>query len=268
MGTNAPASAQPFYSVQLNLQGCAYDVRVNDGPVYQNVRGLPVVVEFPINRWVRNGPNEVSLHLRPGAGQSALTEDAKCAAVVYVRQKSADRDTRREVARLEYPKSAAVRREGDETIASAPFSATVPFALFRWFSSPELADGEATLSELMSELTRFHDLFAAKDIDAILAAVRQRDTEDASANYTTLAEQAAASRREYAPFFNESAYELRPLITKNVRLRLFGNRRLARVELLSNGQPPLYYLTADHRTAGYLTMVFCRDAGGKLMIIR
>jgi hypothetical protein len=254
--------------VQLNLQGCAYGVRVNDGPVYQNVKGLPLVVEFPINRWTRNGPNEISLHLRPGAGQSALGEGAKCTAVVYVREKGSDRETRREVARLEYPKSAAIRREGDETIASAPFSAAVPFALFRWFTSAEFTDAEATLSELLRELERYHALFAAKDIDAILAAVRERDMEDASANYTTLPEQAANSRREYSPFFNESEHELRPLITKNVRLHLYGARRLARVELLSNGQPPLYYLTADHQRAGYLTMVFCRDSNGKGMIIR
>lgn len=268
MGTNAPTSSQPFYTVQLNLQGCAYDVRVNDGPVYQNVKGLPLVVEFPINRWTRNGPNEVSLHLRPGAGRSALGEDAKCTAIVYLREKAADRESRREVARLEYPKSAAIRREGDETIASAPFSAAVPFPLSRWFTSAEFTDNEATLSELMRELERYHDLFAAKNIDAILAAVRERDVEDAAANYTTLPEQAASSRREYSPYFNESEHELRPLITKNVRLRLFGNGRLARVELLSNGQPPLYYLTADHQRAGYLTMVFCRDVTGKLMIIR
>jgi hypothetical protein len=236
--------------------------------VYQNIEGLPVVAEFPINRWVRNGPNELSLYLRPAAGRGTIGKDVKCVVIVYQREKSADRETRREVARVEYPKMPATRRDGDEILASTPFSAVVPFGLFRWFTAPEIADGDVTLSELLGELEKYHALFTAKDIDAILNAVRERDREDAMANYATLADQAANSRREYSLYFSESEYELRPLITQNVRLRLFGNRRLARVELLSNGQPPLYYLTADHRTAGYLTMIFCRDAGGKWVVIR
>ncbi|MDR3719931.1 MAG: hypothetical protein P4K98_14120 [Bryobacteraceae bacterium] len=267
MGIDSIASSRPFYTVQVNLQGCAYGVRVNDGPVYHNAKGLPLVVEFPINRWTRNGANEVSLHLRPMAGQSALNERVKCTAIVYLREKDADRETRREVARLEYPKSAVIRSERDETVASAQFSATVPFPLFRWFTSPEFADGETTLSELMRELENFHTLLAAKDIDGILAAVRVRDVEDAAANYTTMQDQVANSRREYSQFL-DSRYELRPLITNNVRLRLYGNRRLARAELLSNGQPPLYYLSADRKAASYMTLIFSRDSLNKWVIIR
>jgi hypothetical protein len=267
MGTDGIASSRPFYTLQLNLQGCAYGVRVNDGPVYHNVKGLPLVVEFPINRWIRNGANEVSLHLRPAVGQAALSDRAKCTAIVYLRERDADRATRREVARLEYPKSAVIRSEGDETVASAQFFATVPFSLFRWFTSPEFAAGEATLSELMRELENFHTLLAAKDIDGILAAVRVRDVEDAAANYGTVQDQVANSRREYSQFF-DSQHELRPLITNNVRLRLYGNRRLASAELLSNGQPPLYYLTADRQSASYMTLVFCRDSMSKWVIIR
>jgi hypothetical protein len=91
---------------------------------------------------------------------------------------------------------------------------------------------------------------------------------NAIANSATLQDQVVNSRRAGTQLFKESEYELRPLITKDVRLRLYGNHRLARAELLSNGQPPLYYLAADRRSAAYITLVFCRDARGKLGIIR
>jgi hypothetical protein len=261
------ATPQPYYTVQLNMAGCGYDVRVNDGPLYANVRGYPVVVEMPANRWIRNGGNEVSFHLRPQAGKAALDEGAKASAVVYVREKEADRGIRREVARLEYPGSAAVERRGDETVVAATFSAGVPFGLFRWFTSPMIAEGERTLDELLGELEKFHRLLGAKNMDAILAAVRERDREDAPALYRTIEEQTASSRREYQQFFDETEYALRPLHTKDVRLRIFGSGRLARVDM-KNGQSPLYYLTAVRQTAGYLTLVFCRDVTGRWVMIR
>jgi len=261
------AAPQPYYTVQLNMAGCGYDVRVNDGPLYANVRGYPVVVEMPANRWIRDGGNEVSFHLRPQAGKAALDEGAKASAVVYVREKEADRETRREVARLEYPGAATVDRHGDETIVATRFSAAVPFGPFRWFTSPEIPAGEATLNELLGELENFQRLLAAKNMEAILAAVRARDREDAPALYQTLEEQTASSRREYQQFFDETEYTLRPLHTKDVRLRIFGHGRLALVSM-KNGQSPLYYLTADRQTAGYLTLVFCRDVKGRWVVIR
>jgi hypothetical protein len=268
MASSAATRSGPVYTVQLDIKGCSFDVRVNDGLALKSLKGLPLVTELPVNRWIRNGGNELSLHLRPSPNQTALGPEAKCSAVVYTRDQAEEREARREVARREFPKSPATRREGDETIVVSPFPAAVPFGLFRWFTAPEIADNENTLAELMAELQKYHGLFAAKNMNALLEAVRERDREDAMANYLPLADQVANSRREYSLFFDESKYELRPLITKNVRLGLYGNRRLARVELLSNGQPPLYYLAADHRTAGYLQMMFCRGAEGKWVIIR
>ena len=261
-----PANLEPYYTVQLNMAGCVYDVRVNDAPLYENVRGYPVVVELPANRWIRNGGNELGLHLRPQAGKTALDEGAKASAVVYVREKEADRETRQQVARLEYPGAAAVDQQGAETIVRANFSAAVPFGLFRWFTSPEIS-GEGALNELLEELDNFHRLLAAKNMETILAAVRERDREDAPALYRTLEEQAASSRREYQQFFDETDYTLRPLHTKDVRLRIFGHGRLARVDM-KNWQSPVYYLTADRQTAGYLTLVFCRDVQGRWVVIR
>jgi len=261
------AAPQPFYTVQVDIEGCAYDVRVNDGPLLEDLDGLPVVVEIPINHLVRNGGNEISLRMRPGEGQDALDRETKCALTIYVRESGEDKSRRREVAKLAYPGPAPTRRDGPDTLTTATFPATVPFPLFRWFTSAEIPANENTRAELIRELERFHELLAAKNIDAILAAVRERDREHAAAYYEPLPDQVADTRRGFALQFDEAEYTLRPARVRNPRLRIFGNGRLARLDL-SNGQSPIYYLMSDGDTAVYVTLVFCRDPQGKWMVIR
>jgi len=259
--------SRPFYTAQLNMEGCAYDVRVNDGPLLENLRGLPVVVEIPMNHLLRSGANEISLRLRPPEGQAALDRDTKSSAIVYVRESGEDRERRREVAKLEYPGAAPARSDGSDTVVTTTFPANVSFPLFRWFTAPEIAANDNTRAELIAEHQRFHDLLAAKNIEAILAAVRERDREHAAAYYETLSEQVADTRRGFQLLLDEGEYTLRPPQLKNPRLRIFGNGRLARLDL-SNGRSPLYYMMTGAQTAVYVTLVYCRDAQGKWLVIR
>jgi hypothetical protein len=259
---------QPYYTLQVDVAGCAYDIRMNDAPVYENRRGFPMAAEFPVNRWLRNGENRMSVRVYPVPGRPGLDKEAKCTLTVYRREREAARESRVEEARLEYPGGATRGADDGATIAEAPFTAAVRFGLFRWFTSPDIADNDATLAELVGELERFHGMLEARDLAGLLEAVGERDREDASANYQSLADQQDNSRREYGQFFDDSEYTLRPLIVKNLRLRIYGNGRLARVTLLSNGQSPLYYLTANRQTAGYIGLLFCRSATGKWIIIR
>jgi hypothetical protein len=262
-----PGESQPFYSLQVNMQGCIYDIRVNDGPVYRNAKGFPLVVEFPINRWLHNGDNEFSLRLRPMPGQSALGKEAKCTAIVYVRENGADRDTRKEVARLEYPATRAVRQANGEDILIAQAPASFPFQAPRWLTAATIADTPETLAGLLRKLEEFRSLLAVRNMDGVLVVVRDRDEEDALASYQTFAEQQAGSRREYQLVFDENEYVLQPLRTKDAQLRLYGNGRLARLEI-GNGQSPLYYLTADRKSAAYITLLFMRGISGEWVVIR
>jgi hypothetical protein len=260
-------SPQPFYTVQVDVEGCAYDIRVNDAPLLENPDGLPVVVEIPINHLVRTGTNEISMRMRPIDGRQALDSDTKRALIVYLRESGETRERRSEVGKLEHPGPAPVRRDGRDMLIATTFSATVPFPPFRWFASPEIANDETTRTELIRELEKFHSLLAAKNIDAILATIRERDREHAEAYYESMREQLTDSSQGFQRLFDDTEYTLRPARLRNPRLRVFGNNRLARLDL-SNGQSPLYYLMSDDETAVYVTLVFCRDAQGRWLVIR
>jgi len=262
-----PDISQPWYTVQLDIAGCAYDVRVNGGPLYENAQGYPVTVELETNRWLRNGANELEFYLRPLQGQRNIDRDCRCKGVVYLREKSADRDARTEVARLEYPGNSPQRREGPDTIIGARFSAQVPFGLFRWFTSTEIVDSDSTRAELVAELERFHALLASRDIDTALRRLAERDSEEAAAQYRTVAERTSDSRRVLTQLLDETEFMLQPTRTRNVRLRIFGSGHLARLDM-PNGQSPLYFLSADRQRAGYVELVFRRDSAGGWVVAR
>ena len=260
------AASQPFYTVQLNVEGCAGDIRVNGAPVYENQRGIPFIVEIPDNHLLRSGPNQLTIRMSPMPGRAALDEGTRVSAIVYMRESGQERDARREVARLEYP-GAAGTPEDAATVIGAPFDAAVPFPLFRWFTSPPIDDNAATRDALIRELERIYSLLEQRDMAGILTAVGERDREHASAYYQTVEEQLAETRRMFANLFDPAEYTLRPLRTKNVRLRIFGNGRLARLDL-SNGASPIYYMMAGEDMAAYVTLIFCKDPRGGWLVIR
>jgi hypothetical protein len=91
-----------------------------------------------------------------------------------------------------------------------------------------------------------------------------RDREDALANYRSLETQVANTRHVYSSLFN-GGYELRPARTDVAHLRIYGEGRLARLEL-SNGKPPLYYRVGAAGMVAYLSLLFCRYRGAWTII--
>jgi hypothetical protein len=66
-------------------------------------------------------------------------------------------------------------------------------------------------------------------------------------------------------FFLDGYYELRPALTATARLRIYGDKRLAGLEL-SNGKSPLYYRMGAGDVAAYLPLLFCRCQGAWVII--
>jgi hypothetical protein len=254
-------SARPLYTVQLDIGGVAWEARVNDAPLFAEMQGLRTGTELPLNRWIRNGANRFSYRLRPRPGQDGIPGNTRLSAVLYVRDWEADRQSRREVARVEYPGPTSVR--DGETILETAFQAQVPYPPFLWFASDTIAGGETTRLDLAREYGRFYEWAASRNLEAVVRAMAVRDREDARANYASLGTQVANTRQTYGSLFN-GGYELRPDRTDAAHLRIYGEGRLARLEL-SNGKPPLYYRASISMVA-YLPLLFCRYRGAWTII--
>jgi hypothetical protein len=254
---------EPLYTVQLDIAGAAADVRCNDAPIFQEQHGYNTVTELTLNRWIRNGANSISLTLGPGDGERQVALGARGSAVVYVRAFPAERESRREVARVSYP--AIADRAGNRLRVEGAFDAAVPYDSLLWLGSETIVPDERTAGELTLELSRFHDWLAGGDLESIVGAMSVRDREDAAAIYQTLDQQVSNTRRTYAVFINDADAELRPLAADRAMLRVYGQGRLARFEL-SNGRSPVYFHLRSMDMAAYMPVFFCRHEGRWLFI--
>jgi hypothetical protein len=263
----------PVFVVRIEAAGGAVDVLMNDGPFFQTDHPAPFQTEVPDISWARPGTNEISCRLSPARGQTALDPGAECLLIVYMHENGANPDTRTEITRLAYHVRGASEVIGktestsDGVTIRRTFEADAPFPNPEWLSAPVIQDTPETLAGLIGELKNFYKLLETKNMSGILAVLDARDRVRAAHLYQSLEAQREGTRQEYSMVMDSTDMVLRPVIEKNVKLRLFGQGRLARVDLQSNQQSPLYFVAKDKTFAAYVTLIFCKTPTGSWAIV-
>lgn len=262
---------RPYYTVQVTASGCAYDVRLNDGPLFEIPEGYPGTIELPANPWLRTGDNELSLLLRPMPGASTFDRDTDCEAVVYVREAGQDRSQRTEVTRLRYafgtggpvplPGSAEPLR------VNKPFPLQLPLPRWRWLSGVPIRNAGAARRQLASELEAWHGLLRAGNVEALLATQALRDEELAAAYYQPLDARRAETRRELEGLVGGADGRLVDFSAKDLTLRVFSRGRLARLDD-PEGESPIHYFQRGSSLVTYLPLVFTQSTDGNWRICR
>ena len=111
-------NGKPLISVQLDLEGCAYDLYVNGGRVAADMSGAPARERHPINHWLRSGRNHLELVVVKWEGQP----DA-CEGKVEVLVGDAERADAEPVRLLTLAHSAVGTAAGSPTRGSSPAGA-------------------------------------------------------------------------------------------------------------------------------------------------
>jgi hypothetical protein len=263
---------RPFYTVQVTLYGCAYDIRLNDGPVFESAEGYPGTVELPANPWLKHGDNTLSLLLRPMPGVPTFDRDTDCEAVVYVRESGQERSERTEVTRLRY--AFATGGPAPQPGSAEPLRVDKTFALqlprlprWRWLSSRPIRDPGAALRQLASELETWHGLLRTGDVEALLATQALRDEEMAAAYYQPPEVRRTETRRELEELVSGADGRLADLSTTDLTLRVFGGGRLARLDD-PEGESPIHFLQSGSLLVTYLPLVFTQSTEGRWTICR
>jgi hypothetical protein len=272
--------SQPVFSAAVDVFDCGYDLRINDCPL-QESWGNPVSCIQVVNEWLRNGRNVLTAQLLPLPGEDRLRPGAQLNLELTVREDSGEQ--REVVGRLVFqagqasfrqgraagwlePRLAS-RRDGPRLCLSLPLQLDVPFPRWAWEDAPAIPASVETIRGLFAELTALHGLFAAGDVEAVIARSRERNSERAISNYSDLAEQEEGQRDSYLSLRNNPAFGLQPLLPENVQLRLHGDGHLAR--LVSDfGESPLYYADKDAACLGELLFLFRRSRGGGWVVCR
>ncbi|MFH1347445.1 MAG: hypothetical protein ABIH22_02015 [Candidatus Margulisiibacteriota bacterium] len=185
---------KPYYTVQLDISNCVYDVRINDALLFEENEGFPVRVELPINHWLKDGSNIISAYLKPYPGEKTLRKDCDFLATVYVRESGSKRDARIEVVKLEY----SSQKGGEKPLKiEKSFNVSVPFPKWKWMSAEPLKEDQETLAAIIKKLKDFHSLLKNKDLEKVVNECEVKYEEIAAAYYDPLKDHQDRRRNEF-----------------------------------------------------------------------
>lgn len=271
---------KPYYTAAVNACGSGFDIRVNDCPVASHrKRALSTVV--PLNEWIHNGPNELSLRLAPLPREEEVRSDAELNVDIRVRED--DDTTQHFVCGLTYhDRQVFVRRQDspDESVpiethvlrdgavtAIQPIFMRVPFGPWQWQSAPIFQSTSEMEQALLAEIDKLHGLFAAEDFDAVLELCRERSNEWASAYYGTYEDAVEATQSTFESICFEPTFSLQPPTTERLKLNVYGHGRLA---YLTNhlDESTLFYADQDLSFVGQLKFIFRLNEERQWLICR
>lgn len=252
------------YGVRIASSGYKSRVMVNDVPVFDDRLGFGGVVTIPINKWIRHGANQVSAQLLPLVS-AARADQREFSAQVTAQVAGSDVERGAVIATLLRPHAEGLPNGPIEI--SQVFLADVTFPEWAWFRSRRLDLIAKELTSLQAQVQRVHSLMAQEDIDALLSLFAERISETAAANYETIEEQRAASRRELAAFTTSIYLRLQPLDMETAQLRLYGTNRLVLLETVQ-GHSPIAYQSEDGAVRGYVPLIFRRTDEGTWVVTR
>lgn len=234
----SPVSTPPSYVIEVSLEGCVKEVRLNDVPLFRPEEEAMTGQRF-VGEYLLEGGNHVKIIW------SDPTQ--RCEAEVRI-----------------------LREEGVIAEGNAEsFIFDVPEKLPRW----AWLEGQA-IEEIPENLTlvweRYEELWAlldAKDIEGILSWYRAQDQELAQARGDSLEEVQGESRDFFSFVTTQAERSLRPLWVEDLELEVFGEGRLARI-VNRFGRSPLYYMDDTADTFIFISPVFYLTRAGEWVPIR
>lgn len=261
--------AQPYYTAAVNVSGAGFDMRINDCPIAAHrKRSISTVV--PLNEWIHNGPNQLSVELRPLPRETEVRPNAEFTLEVRVRE---DRDpTQRFVCELAYRNAQmkvwgqddapgqgahvelAARPDGS-LFSLQPVFMQVPFAPWGWRDAPTYRNTPSVRKSLLDEISRLHTLFSRNDLDTLFELCRERSLDWATAYYGDYEDAVAATRSTFESICLEPTFSLQPAITERTKLHVYGHGRLA---YLTNhlDESTIYYADQEVSVVGQLKFIF------------
>ncbi len=240
---------RPEFHIQMDVAGCAYQLRINDVIFHEEMDGYPVVAELPVNVWIADGENELGFVIVPVPGAETFDSDTEVTLKITAQDKSRPDITKVEIANLSYSFSV----DNTEQSAAEPerrierrikFEASAPFPKWSWMSGAAIEDKDDAFAKIQELLQKLHSALDSGDMEEVSKIIKVRDQETAIANYIGYDDQRKRTIKEYQQILDLPDWQLAPLESEGLGLRIYGNNRLARIDD-QNGKSPLYFENDD-----------------------
>ena len=282
---------EPYYTLAFTAGGCPWDIRVNDGPVLSDGEGRGTVsTEIPINRWLADGPNEISMRLKPGAGLPR----GEVRLELFVREHALPKESKTSLFRLETktplpdvpqaeePGSPDGGESGQEAalpitlqpesggilLGRHEFTASMPAPPWSWMAQSPAPLSEADRTALAAEVRKFWEVLKSEDPKALLEALSARSSELQRAFYTSAEDFERELLGHFTFLWEEDDWQLKKLDLSDLDFRSFGGGRLYQPYDRVTNESVVYYVDQSDGEADYLEIIFARDGKGGWLIVR
>ncbi len=262
------ATVKSKYSLQISTSAISYDLRVNDCPVFEYEIGTPLNCEFPINQWLLPGKNIIAVNLKAAPMKEFFLSGDYC--------RIALNETRTTDKGLVVNSLAAFGKEFKDyeekqymrnLSLTHPFDSSLAVPEWMWLKNPQIVDLPLSLKELTEELKKLHSLLAERNTEKLIRALDWRIRDFADAYGSDPEKEKQDTIDEFEEFFNDPGLQLREFSTEGLSLKLFGNRKLARVDNPIK-ESPIYYSNPEEGIDIYIPFIFCLNDEKKWVIIR
>lgn len=257
--------SKPMYTVSIEAHNVAYELRVNDIPVLNSGTDASGELSgYPINPWLINGKNTVSVRLLKVENSTTDPNDPKWCKVVVSGPHPMGKPgpTLVEVQVKPAPKTGPDRSSSRE----GSFSVALTYPNPVWATSAKIGKDAATQKLILDQFREFHRLLTKKDLDGVMqfSAVKTREFSQAIYDPSYEASQKKDFKAQFA-----SAGELLGIdrqAVNGLRYQYYFGDRLVGINNDENN-PIIQYHDATDGTVTEVALLFYFD-GKKFVLVR
>ncbi len=266
---------RPFFSVAFEVHACRFAIRFNDIPLFTgDVSGRQIDAEIPVNLHLVDGPNTLSVDLRPGS--VALADRAVLAQVeLCVRSAGTPASQGIRLAGVTYEHGALTALDGavDAPVVAPPDAPVLlvdtndrvhalrsvavrsPFAPWLWTRATPLGIDDVTTSEVLGEYRKFWSILQRKDISALRAATAD-NARDVQVGFHLPDIDTAYAVLTLEELIGKSSVTLSPMAS-DLRMELVADGRMARL-VGPDGRSAIRVIDTDFGGEGAISVMFSR----------
>lgn len=281
--TMANNISKPYYTVQVNVRACKYDIRINDVPLIRGEGNM--TVELPASPWVFSGINTISFELSPLEKKDKFESLTLCKAILYQRQSGTDRETRELISGIIYDPDETQNKQisglekspnfndtnppkieirNTSVFVNRPISLETPFPRWSWLDCPKIPQENTIKNDLLSEYRRFWIILESKNTELIKKLTDIKASEIATAYYFQNRDK-GHEKIQYMRWSTNKDVYLADLITDDLELEVLGDGHLAQL-VDGDKDSPIVFVQKDQTLAHYMPMMYCKTPNGWLLI--
>jgi len=271
---------RPYFTLKLNTNNVAYDVRMNDIPLAND--SFDVETELPLNLCTISGQNEISVKIKDDLLENSVIEIG-----VFVREIDAHYTSGIQISNIKAGvfKEALVTKEigaylGSDLTAELEYlepenekehghylitrgiNLKTPFPRWLWQDANQLPANESTFNALLALYGEFHGLLKSRNVKAIEESMAY-SLRDYMAAYFVPDYQQAIDDFYVSKIVVDPEMKLMGVDTSKIILQVFANGRMARF-LGEDGESPIMFDRSGAQT--HIDFMYCHTNAGWVQI--